>query len=135
MKGIKIILVVTFFLFTLNSYSQSVKRYESDYAIKVTIDKNESPDGGTVEDIMQANTSIVYDTSRSTIEIKLSDHNRRIYFFKNVKYSETFTNNGNKYVAYTAYEDGVPHFISFSNELIKVDNRVKYKSITFHIKK
>ena len=122
-------------LFSFNGYSQSVKRYESDYSIKVTVDKNESRDGGAVEDIMQANVSIVYDTSSSTIEIKLSDHNRRIYFFKNVKYSETFTNNENKYVAYTATEDGVPYFISFGKDLIKVDNRVKYKSIAFHLKK
>ncbi len=134
MKGIKIILTIIILQFSLSSYSQTIKRYESDYSIKVTVDKDESPDGGSVEDIMQANVSIIYDTSNSTIEIKLSDHNKRIYFFKNVKYNQTFTNNGNKYVAYTANEDGIPYFISFGKDLIKVDNRVKYKSIAFHLK-
>ena len=135
MKGIKIILTIIILQFSLSSYSQTIKRYESDYSIKVTVDKDESPDGGSLEDIMKANVSIIYDTSSSTIEIKLSDHNKRIYFSKNVKYSQTFTNNGNKYVAYTANEDGVPYFISFGKDLIKVDNRVKYKSIAFHLKK
>lgn len=121
-------------LLVVNSYSQDIKRYESDYSIKVTVDKNESPEGGSVDDIMRANVSIIHNTANSTIEIKLADHDRRIYFFNNVKYNQTFTNDGNKYVAYTATENGTPYFISFGKEIIKVDNRVKYKSIAFHLK-
>lgn len=135
MKGIKLILIIMIFQFSFISYSQNIIRYESDYAISGTIDKDESPDGGSIEDIIKSNVMIIYDTNKSTIEIKLSDYDKRIYFFTNVIYNQTFTNNGNKYVSYTAYKDDVPYFISFGKDLIKVDNRVKYKSIAFHLKK
>lgn len=134
MKKINIVLTIIVLLFSLSSYSQVIKQYESDYSIKLTLDKDESPDSGSVDDIMKANVSIVHNTINSTIEIKLTDHNHRIYFFKNVKYSQTFTNNGNKYIAYTADENGTPYFISFGKDFIKLDNRVKYKSIAFHLK-
>src|SRR5450759_1112179 len=104
MKKIKITLTIIILQLSMNSYSQTIKYYESDYSIKVTLDKDESVDGGSVDDIMRTNTSIIHNTSNSTVEIKLSDHDKRIFFFKDVKYSQTFTNNGNKYVAYTANE-------------------------------
>lgn len=135
MKEIKIILTIIILQFSMNSYSQTIRRYVSDYSIKVTLAKDESADGGSVDDIMRANISIVHNTSNSTIEIKLSDQDKRIYFFKDVKYNQAFTNNGNNYVTYTGNEDGVPYFISFGKDLIKIDNRVKYKSIAFHLKK
>src|SRR5271157_4703004 len=109
MKIIKIILTIIILNFSLDIYSQAIRRYESDYSMKVTIDKDESADGGSVQDVMQVNTSIIYNITNSTIEVILTDQNKRIYFLKNVKYDQTFTNKGNKYVAYTADEDGVPY--------------------------
>ena len=134
MKRKIIILMILFLQFSLDSSTQNIKRYYSDYSVTVNIDIDESPDGGSFEDILWANVSIIHDIFNSTIEIKLSDSDKRIYFFTSVKYDQTFTSNGNQYVAYTANEDGVPYFISFGKDLIKVDNRVKYKSIGFHLK-
>jgi hypothetical protein len=135
MKAVKIILTIIILQLSTSSYSQTIKRYQSDYSMKVTIDKDESADGGSLDDIMRANISIAHNISNSTIEIKLSDHDKRIYFFKDVKYNQTFTNNGNKYVAYTANKEESPYFISFGKDLIKIDDRIKYKSIAFHLKK
>lgn len=135
MKAIKFILTFIILQFSHSIYSQTIKHYESDYAIVLAVDKDESPEGGTFEDAVKANISIIHDTSKSTIEIKLADYDKRISFFTNVKYSQTFTNNGNKYISYTANQDGVQYFISFSKDLVKVDNRVKFKTVGYHLKK
>ncbi len=136
MKKVKFVLIVIILQFTLGSYSQDIKRYESDYSIKMTIDKDdESRDGGKLEDIARIPVSIIFDMANSTVEVKLSEENKRLYFFTSVKYNQTFTSKGKEYVAYTAYKDGNPYFISFSDDLIKIDNRLKYKTLAFHLKK
>lgn len=135
MKCIKILITIIILQISFNSYTQTIKRYESDFAVKAIIDKDESLNSGTIEDIIKLNVEIIFNTLKSTIEIKLSDHDARSYFFKDVKYNQTyFTEDGNKYVAYTANEDGVPYFISFNKDIIKVDNRMKFKTVAFHIK-
>lgn len=134
MKIFRIILSISFLLLTISSYSQNIKQYKSDFSVKIILDKDESPESGSIDDVMKANVSIIHNMTNSTIEFKLSDHNRRIYFFKDVKYSETFINNGNKYTAYTAIEeDGTPYFISLGDNIIKVDNRKTYMSIGFNL--
>lgn len=135
MKAIKFILIFIILQLSHNIYSQTIKHYKSDYAIVVTIDKDESHDGGTFEDAVKANFIIIHDTSKSTIEIKLSDYDKRVSLFTNVKYNQTFTNNGNKYISYTASQNGEPYFISFSKDLMKVDNRVQFKAVAYHLKK
>src|SRR5690606_37116415 len=128
MTKIKAFLIFSALLFSFIGYSQTIKHYKSDYCIKVTTDISQSPDKGSVNGIRKDNVSIIHNTTNSTIEFKFTDDNKRIFFFRDVKYRETFTNNGNKYIAYSGNEKGVQYFISFGNNLIKVDNRENYKT-------
>ncbi|MCA0933242.1 hypothetical protein LCM02_12335 [Lutimonas saemankumensis] len=134
MKNFKTLLVSIVVLLSFKSYSQAIKYYDSDYSIKVKMDKYQSTDGGEYQGALQENIRLIHDKSKSTLQIILSDYDKVVHLFKNVEYHEIFYNDGNKYIAYTANKDGMPYFISFGKNLIKIDNRVKKSVIAFHLK-
>ncbi|WP_321516606.1 hypothetical protein [Marinifilum fragile] len=121
-------------LIAINISAQNIRRYASDYAIKFTISEDEKRDGGAVKDIMKEEVLILHNKQNSTIEIKFVEQDLRIFFFKNVKFYQKFTEKGDVYNSYTANIDGDPYFISFGKNMIKVDNRKKYKGFAFHLK-
>ena len=130
-KLLSIILV----LISTNIFSQTTRHYESDYFIQFRISADESIDGGSVEDIIKTKTIIIHNTLNSTVEIKYAEQNETIFLFTNVKYSQKFTSDNETYSSYTAFKNGDPYFISFSNNIIKIDNRKKFKGLAFHLKK
>ena len=134
MRNTKLIITIISFLFSVNIHSQ-VKRYLSDYSMKIKIEKEVSLHSGTAEEISIENVYIIHDTIKSTVDVKYVEDDKRISFFTNVTYSESFTDKlDNQYVAYTAVRNKVPYFISFSRDIIKFDNRVTYISVAYHIK-
>ncbi|MCG8750503.1 hypothetical protein [Tenacibaculum finnmarkense] len=134
MKEIKIIFTIVILQFSLFGYSQTIRKFQSDYSVKVTISENESLDGGKVDGIIKKDINITYDIDNQTVELKTVAENETILFLKNVKYNQKLIDKGKKYVAYTAADqNGKPFFITFSKDMIKIDNRMRFKSMGFHL--
>jgi hypothetical protein len=133
MKEIKIIFTIIIFHFSFYGYSQTIRNFKSDYSIKITQNEDESLDAGKVDGVVKENINIIYDVDNYTVELKIIESNETILFLKNVKYSQSLIDNGKKYVAYTADKNGKPFFITFSKDMIKIDNRLRFKTMAFHL--
>ena len=132
MKKITIILLL---ISSTNIFSQRIIRYKSDYTIKYKVAQDEIRDGGSIEDTIKMDVDIIHNTLEKTVEVELSENGKKLFFFKNVKYKETFYTENQKYTAYKAEDkQGSKYFISFNKIVIKIDHRSKYTGFGFRLK-
>ena len=128
---------ITLILLLINSYnifSQTIIRYKSDYTIKFKIAPDESIDSGSIEDTIKMDVDIIYNSLEKTVQVQFSENGKKLFFFKDVNYKETFYSKSQKYDSYNARDtEGNKYFISFSKTLIKIDHRLKFTGFGFKL--
>ena len=121
-------------IFTITTSSQTTNYY-SDFCLVAVADGSETLDGGELKKILRENFMLSHDTENSTLVIKSLITDAVLFRFYNLKFKEYFNSDSKKYKAYYAIESGDPFFISFSDEIIKIDDRKKFLVFGFMIKK
>lgn len=123
-------------LLTFSSFSQSVIRYECSGAAKIKLSEDGSTEGGSIEDFIKSEATIIYDRTKATISITFAETDKLKFFYRNVKFHSKNLYDNEEYYSYTAdSKSGNPFFITFGDEFIKIDNRKEFIGYGFFLKK